>query len=46
VQACGRVVRGPEDWARIYILDSSFLGVMERCPTEFPEYFHRGFYVD
>ena len=46
VQACGRVVRGPEDWARIYILDSSFLGVMKRCPTEFPAYFHRGFYVD
>ncbi len=46
IQACGRVVRGPKDWARIYILDSSFLGVVERAPEEFPAYFHRGFYLD
>lgn len=46
VQACGRVVRGPEDWAHIYILDSSFLGVVKRAPEEFPAYFHRGFYLD
>jgi Rad3-related DNA helicase len=46
VQACGRVVRGPTDWARIYILDGNFLGVMKRCPAEFPAYFHRGFHAE
>ena len=46
VQACGRVVRGAEDWAHIYILDSNFLGLMKRYPNEFPPYFHRGFHVD
>jgi Rad3-related DNA helicase len=46
VQACGRVVRGPEDWAHIFILDSNFLGIMKRYPEEFPAYFHRGFHAE
>jgi Rad3-related DNA helicase len=46
VQACGRVVRGTEDWAHIYILDSNFLGLMQRYPQEFPPHFHRGFHVE
>ena len=45
VQACGRVVRGPDDWAHIFILDSNFLSLMERYPEEFPAYFHRGFRI-
>jgi len=46
VQACGRVVRGPDDWAHIFILDSNFLSLMKRYPEEFPAYFHRGFRVE
>jgi len=45
VQACGRVVRGREDWARIYILDSNFWNVLKQYPEEFPPYFRRGFHV-
>jgi Rad3-related DNA helicase len=45
VQACGRVVRGREDWARIYILDSNFGKLIKKYPEEFPAYFHRGFHV-
>jgi Rad3-related DNA helicase len=45
VQACGRVVRGPDDWAHICILDSNFLSLMKRYPNEFPAYFRRGFRV-
>jgi Rad3-related DNA helicase len=46
VQACGRVVRGPNDWAHIYILDSNFQSVIRQYPEEFPAYFHRGFHVE
>jgi Rad3-related DNA helicase len=46
VQACGRVVRGPKDWAHIYILDANFRGLMRRYPEEFPPYFHRGFHAE
>jgi len=46
VQACGRVVRGREDWARIYILDANFRNVMKRYPEEFPPYFRRGFHAE
>jgi ATP-dependent DNA helicase DinG len=38
VQACGRVVRTPTDWAEIAILDSGFASLLRR-PDLFPKWF-------
>lgn len=39
VQMCGRSVRGIDDWAATYILDSSFESLMARNPEFFPTWF-------
>ena len=39
VQMCGRSVRGVDDWAATYILDSSFESLMMRNPEFFPSWF-------
>lgn len=39
VQMCGRSVRGIDDWAATYILDSSFETLAARNPEFFPEWF-------
>ena len=39
VQMCGRSVRGVNDWAATYILDSSFESLMMRNPEFFPAWF-------
>lgn len=39
VQMCGRSVRGVNDWAATYILDSSFESLMMRNPEFFPTWF-------
>jgi len=38
-QAYGRAVRGPDDWAVFYILDSSAVGLIERNDHLFPDWF-------
>jgi hypothetical protein len=38
VQAAGRVVRTPDDWAEIAILDSGFASLLRR-PELFPKWF-------
>lgn len=39
IQMCGRSVRGVDDWAATYILDSSFETLMMRNPEFFPSWF-------
>lgn len=39
VQACGRSIRGVDDWATTYILDSSFIGLYDRNYELFPEWY-------
>ncbi|WPJ72196.1 hypothetical protein DEEACLCL_00179 [Salmonella phage CRW-SP2] len=39
VQMCGRSVRGIDDWAASYILDTSFETLAARNPEFFPEWF-------
>ncbi|AXY86582.1 DNA helicase [Salmonella phage SenASZ3] len=39
VQMCGRSVRGVDDWAATYIIDSSFESLMMRNPEFFPTWF-------
>lgn len=39
VQMCGRSVRGIDDWAASYILDSSFETLAARNPEFFPDWF-------
>jgi Rad3-related DNA helicase len=39
VQACGRSVRGIDDWAHTYILDSAFDNLLTRNAELFPEWF-------
>lgn len=39
VQACGRAVRGVEDWANTYIVDSEFTRVLKDNRDLFPEWF-------
>ena len=39
IQMCGRSVRGVNDWAATYILDSSFESLMMRNPEFFPTWF-------
>lgn len=39
VQICGRGVRGTQDWAHTYILDSTFPTLVDRNLQYFPEWF-------
>ncbi len=39
IQACGRVVRSPEDYGRTYLADASLLDLFERSRRAMPEWF-------
>jgi len=39
VQACGRVVRAPDDYGATYVADSSILDLFERARTDMPPWF-------
>ncbi|MCL9813633.1 ATP-dependent DNA helicase [Natranaeroarchaeum aerophilus] len=39
IQACGRVVRAPEDYGATYLADSSLLDLFERARHDVPEWF-------
>jgi Rad3-related DNA helicase len=39
IQACGRVVRAPDDWGHTYVLDSSFQDLFERTRGSMPNWF-------
>jgi Rad3-related DNA helicase len=39
IQACGRVVRAPDDWGVTYLADSSLLDLFERARTDMPDWF-------
>jgi Rad3-related DNA helicase len=39
IQACGRVVRSPEDEGHTYVADSSLLDLFERARTDMPDWF-------
>jgi len=43
VQACGRIVRGPDDHGVTYILDTNFQKLWQQ--TQFPTWFHDGLKV-
>ncbi|RQG89287.1 ATP-dependent DNA helicase [Natrarchaeobius halalkaliphilus] len=39
IQACGRVVRAPDDYGATYLADSSLLDLFERARTDVPDWF-------
>jgi Rad3-related DNA helicase len=39
IQACGRVVRAPDDWGATYLADSSLLDLFERARADMPDWF-------
>ena len=39
IQACGRVVRAPDDYGATYLADSSLLDLFERARTDMPDWF-------
>ena len=39
MQACGRVVRAPDDYGATYLADSSLLDLFERARTDMPSWF-------
>ena len=39
IQACGRVVRAPDDHGATYLADSSLLDLFERAKTDMPDWF-------
>jgi Rad3-related DNA helicase len=39
IQACGRVVRGPEDYGATYLADSSLLDLFDRARSDMPPWF-------
>ena len=39
IQACGRVVRAPEDYGATYLADSSLLDLFERARVDMPDWF-------
>jgi ATP-dependent DNA helicase DinG len=43
IQACGRVVRGKEDWGFTYILDSSFASLFNRIKYKVPKWWRNGY---
>lgn len=43
IQACGRVVRGKDDWGHTYILDSSFHSLFQRIRFKTPKWWKDGY---
>jgi len=41
IQACGRVVRAPDDYGAIYLADSSLLDLFERAESDTPPWFRQ-----
>ena len=39
IQACGRVIRAPDDYGSTYVADSSLLDLFERARTDMPDWF-------
>ncbi len=39
IQACGRVIRAPEDYGSTYIADSSLVDLFDRAQTDMPDWF-------
>ena len=39
IQACGRVVRAPDDYGATYLADSSLLQLFDRARTDMPDWF-------
>ena len=39
IQACGRVIRGPEDYGATYVADESLLDCFDRARTDMPGWF-------
>ncbi|ELY55926.1 helicase C-terminal domain-containing protein [Natronolimnohabitans innermongolicus] len=39
IQACGRVVRAPDDYGATYLADSSLLDLFDRAQTDMPDWF-------
>lgn len=39
IQSYGRAVRSPTDWARYYVIDSSFFDVIKKCDKSTPSWF-------
>jgi Rad3-related DNA helicase len=39
IQACGRVVRAPDDYGATYLADASLLDLFERARTDMPDWF-------
>ena len=39
IQACGRVVRAPDDYGATYLADASLLDIFERARTDMPDWF-------
>ncbi|UTF54333.1 helicase C-terminal domain-containing protein [Natronosalvus rutilus] len=39
IQACGRVIRAPDDHGATYVADSSLLDLFERARTDMPDWF-------
>ncbi|QSG12081.1 Rad3-related DNA helicase [Halapricum desulfuricans] len=39
IQACGRVVRSPDDYGATYLADDSLLDLFERARTDMPDWF-------
>jgi Rad3-related DNA helicase len=39
IQACGRVVRSPDDYGATYLADSSLVDLFERARTDMPDWF-------
>ncbi|NGM68621.1 ATP-dependent DNA helicase [Natronolimnobius sp. AArcel1] len=39
IQACGRVIRAPEDYGSTYIADSSLVDLFDRARTDMPDWF-------
>jgi Rad3-related DNA helicase len=42
IQACGRVIRAPEDYGATYLADSSLLDLFERARGDMPDWFAEG----
>ncbi|RQG94002.1 ATP-dependent DNA helicase [Natrarchaeobius chitinivorans] len=39
IQACGRVIRAPDDYGATYLADSSLVDLFERARTDMPDWF-------
>ena len=45
VQACGRSVRGKDDWAKTYVIDSNFLRLLRDHIEIFPDWFIESLHI-